>query len=91
MYAAAFNLQALAPECAMEWTVTEKWFLVQSLPFVVMVACGGTALVVGAVQFVVQERLRRGNRWGIAVRHLTGVQSAATLNDTLFGIFFAGL
>jgi hypothetical protein len=39
----------------------------------------------------VLQKQRRMNQWGIAVRHLTGVNSSATLNDTLFGIFFAGL
>ena len=37
------------------------------------------------------QRQRRQNTYGIAVRHLTGVNSSASLNDTLFGVFFAGL
>jgi hypothetical protein len=30
--AAAFNLQALAPECTLKFTVVEKWMFVASMP-----------------------------------------------------------
>jgi hypothetical protein len=90
MSAAAFNLQTLAPECIMEWTVFQKWLLVQSLPLIVFVACAGTALLVGAVKRFATWRQRRENRWGIAVQHLS-TNSPASIFDTLYGIFFAGL
>ncbi len=90
MSAAAFNLQVLAPDCLAQWTVLQKWFLVQSLPPIVLAACAGTATVVAIVRRVIVARQRRANRWGIAVRHLE-VGNAASLYDTLYGIFFAGL
>lgn len=63
----------------------------QSIPFMLLV----TVLAVGAGAWaynrVHEAQLRRRNRWGIAVRHLTGVSNAATLTDSLFGVFFSGL
>jgi hypothetical protein len=89
--AAAFNLQALAPECAMQFSVIEKWLILQSMPFVLLGTTLSAAAAAATVEWVQERYKRRKNIYGVVVRRKRGVQSAATLNDTLFGVFFAGL
>lgn len=76
---------------ASQWTVVQKWLLVQSMPVILLCTIGSTAFVTTAYRWFLLQKQRRQNQWGIAMRHLTGINSSASLNDTLFGVFFAGL
>ena len=77
-----FNFELLAPECSVSLNFEQKWYVIQSLPLILLTSIGLVMLVTRVVQLVQQH-----------VFHTLpfGALSKFSLVDSCIGIFVSGV
>ena len=77
-----FNLELLAPECSVSINFEAKWYIIQSLPLILLVGIVVVMAVTRAIQLAQQH-----------VFHTLpfGALSKLSLTDVCIGIFISGL
>ena len=76
-----FNFDLLAPECSVTLNFETKWYIVESLPLILL---GSIVIVIGFVR-----GLQRGQQWLLG-RLPFGAMSSLNLIDVCVGIFISG-